>query len=239
MFCWNLTWRILSITLLAYWVKHFGSIIFWIWNISAGIPSSPLALFLVMLPKAHLTSHSRMSGSKWVITPSLLSGSWRSFLYSSSVYSCHLFLVYFAYVKSIPLLPFIVPILAWNFPLVYLIFLKKCLFFSILLFSSIYLHWSLRRAFLSLLALLWNSTFGWIYLSFSPLPLVSLFSAICKTPSDNCFAFLHFSFLGMVLITASCTMSRTSIHSSSGTLSDLILWIYLSLPPYNRKGFDL
>ena len=29
-----------------------------------GIPSPPLALFVVMLPKAHLTSHSRMSGSR-------------------------------------------------------------------------------------------------------------------------------------------------------------------------------
>ena len=36
-----------------------------IWNSSTGIPSSPLALFVVMLPKAHLTSHSRMSGSRW------------------------------------------------------------------------------------------------------------------------------------------------------------------------------
>ena len=63
---------------------------FRIWNSSTGIPSPPLALFIVMLPKAHLTSHSRMSGSRWVITPSWLSGSWRSFLYSSSVYSCHL-----------------------------------------------------------------------------------------------------------------------------------------------------
>ena len=43
----------------------------------------------------------------------------------------------------------------------------------------------------------------------------------------------------MVLIMASCTMSRTSIHSSSGTLSDLILWIYLSLPLYIHKGFNL
>ena len=33
------------------------------WN-STGIPSPPLALFVVMLPKAHLTSHSRMSGSR-------------------------------------------------------------------------------------------------------------------------------------------------------------------------------
>ena len=52
---------------------------FRIWNISTAIPSPPLALFVVMLPKAHLTSHSRMSGSRSVITPSWLSGSWRSF----------------------------------------------------------------------------------------------------------------------------------------------------------------
>ena len=63
---------------------------FRIWDSSIGIPSPPLALFIVMLPKAHLTSHSRMSGSRWVITPSWLSGSWRSFLYGSSVYACRL-----------------------------------------------------------------------------------------------------------------------------------------------------
>ena len=45
-----------------------------------GIPSPPLALFVVMFSKARLTSHSRMSGSRWVITPLWLSGSWRSFL---------------------------------------------------------------------------------------------------------------------------------------------------------------
>ena len=49
-----------------------------------------------------------------------------------------------------------------------------------------------------------------------------LFSAICKASSDNQFDFLHFFFLGMILITASCTVLQTSVHSSSGTLSDLI-----------------
>ena len=72
---------------------------FRIWKSSTGIPSPPLALFVVMLSKAPLTSHSRMSGSGWVITPSWLSGSWRSFLYSSSVYSCHLFLTSSASVR--------------------------------------------------------------------------------------------------------------------------------------------
>ena len=53
---------------------------FRIWNSSTGIPSPPLALFVVMLPKAHLGSYSRISDSRWVITPSWLSKSWRSFL---------------------------------------------------------------------------------------------------------------------------------------------------------------
>ena len=61
---------------------------FRIWSSWTGILSLPLALFIVMLSKAHLTSHSRMSGSRSVITPSWLSGLWRSFFYSSSVYSC-------------------------------------------------------------------------------------------------------------------------------------------------------
>ena len=88
-----------------------------------------------MLLKAHLTLHSRMSGSRWVITPSWFSGSWRSFLHSSSVYCCHLFLIASASVRSIPFLSFIVPIFAWNVPLVSLIFLKRSLVFPILLFS--------------------------------------------------------------------------------------------------------
>ena len=88
---------------------------FRIWNSSTGSPSPPLALFIVMLSKAHLTSHSRMSGSTWVITPSWLSGSWRSFLYSSSVHSCHLFLIPSASVRSAPFLSFIEPHLLTSF----------------------------------------------------------------------------------------------------------------------------
>ena len=38
---------------------------FRIWNSSTGIPSPALALFIVMLPKAHLTSHARISGFRW------------------------------------------------------------------------------------------------------------------------------------------------------------------------------
>ena len=128
-YCWNLTGRILSITLLAcemsmqldsnlnilwhclfmgleskeffyscghrwvfqicWYTEHstFTASSFRIWKSSAGIPSLPLVFFIVMLPKAQLTFQSKMSCSRWVITPSWLSGSFRYFVYSSSVYS--------------------------------------------------------------------------------------------------------------------------------------------------------
>ena len=152
----------------------FRALSFRIWNSSTEIPSPPLALLVVMLPKAHMTSHSRMSGSRWVITPLWLSWSWRSFLYSSSVYCCHLFLIAYASVRSRPFLSFIMPIFAWNVPLVSLIFMKRSLVFPILLFSSISLYWSLRK--LSYLSLLFFGTLhshGYIF----PYLFAALFSS--------------------------------------------------------------
>ena len=87
--CWHIKCRI------------FTASSFRIWKSSTGISSSPLALFVVMFSKVHLTSHSRMSDSRWVIILSWSSGSWRYFLYSSSVYSCYLFLISSASVRSI------------------------------------------------------------------------------------------------------------------------------------------
>ena len=140
----------------------------------------------------------------------------------SSVYSCLLFWISSASVRSIPFLSSLVPILAWNVPLVSLIFWKRSLVFPILLFSSISLHWSLRKASLSLLAILWNPAFKLVCLSYSPLLFMSLlFTAICKASSDRHFAFLHFFFLGMVLNPFSCTMSRTSIRHSVYQISCL------------------
>ena len=173
-----------------------------------------------MLPKAHLTSHSRMSGSRWVITPLCLSWSWRSFLYSS-VYSCHLLISYasvFFHATSV---------LYWahlcmNCSLGITNFLEEISSFS---HSVVFLYFFAliaEEGFLSLLIILWNSVLKCVYISFFPLPLASLFySAILKASSDNSFAFLHFFFLGMVLLPVSCTMPWTSVHSSSGTLSDL------------------
>ena len=133
------------------------------------------------------------------------------FLYSS-LFSCHLFLVSSVFVRSMPFLSFIVPIFAWYIPLVSLIFLKG----SRLSHSIVFLHFFafiMEVGFLSLLPILWNLAFRWVYLSFSPLPFTSLlFPAICKASSGHNYSFLHFFFLGMV---------------------------YLSLPLYNSKGSDL
>ena len=85
--CWvfQICWHIKGST--------FTASSFRIWNSSTGIQSPPLALLIIMLAQAYVTSHFRMSGSRWVNTPSWLSGLWRSCLYSSSVYSCHLSLI--------------------------------------------------------------------------------------------------------------------------------------------------
>ena len=178
---------------------------FRIWNSSTRIPSHPLALSIVMLCKAHLTSHSRMSGSRWVITPSWLSGSWRSFLYSS-VYSCRLFSMSSASVRSIPFLSFIEPIFAWNVPLVSLNFLEQI---SSLSHSVVFLYFFAlitEEGFLNspCYSLELCIQMGVSFLSSFFFFFTFLFTAICKASSDSHFAFLHFFSMGMVLIAVSC-----------------------------------
>ena len=167
-----------------------------------------------MLPKTHLTSHSRMSGSSPLITPSWLSGSWRSLLYSYSVYSCHLFLISSSSVRSVPFLSFIVPIFAWSVPLV----------FPILLFSFISLHWPLRKAYLSCYYLEFCIQMGISFL-FS-LPFTSLlFTAICKASTDNHFAFcISFSWGWSWSLPLVQYPELPSIILQALCLSDLIPW---------------
>ena len=106
-----------------------------------------------------------------------------------------------------------------NVPLVSLIFLKRSLVFPILLFSYISFHCCLRKAFLSLFAILWNCiqigmsflfSFASNFSSFLNHKSVLLRQPVCLS---------HLFFLGMVLITVCCTVLPTSGHSSSGTLS--------------------
>ena len=103
-------------------------------------------------------------------------------------------------------------IFAWNVPLVSLIFLKRSLVFPILLSSSISLHWSLRKDFFTspCYSVELCIQMGISFL-FSFAFHFSSFLSCCEASSDNHFVFLHFFFLGMVLIPASRTMSWTSI----------------------------
>ena len=111
--CWHIVW------------STFTAASFRILDSSARYPLLPLALFIIILSKACLTSHSRMSGSRWVTTPLWLSGSLRLFLYSSYMYSWDLFLIPSASVRLLLYLSFIVPILAWNVPLISPSFLEE------------------------------------------------------------------------------------------------------------------
>ena len=148
--------------------------------------------------------------------------SWKSFLCSSSLYSCHLFLI-----ASIFLF------VCFLFPVLYYACLcVKCslgissslekisgLSHSNVFFYFFFFHCPLKKTLLSLLAILWNCAYRWVCVSFSPLPFTSLFSATCKASTDNHFAFLQFFFLQIVLVTISCTMLWTSAFSSLGILS--------------------
>ena len=129
------------------------------------------------------------------------------FFYSSSVYSCHIFLISSASVRSIPFLSYVVPIFAWNVPLASLISLKRSLDFYILLISSISLHWSLRKAFFLLfLSLLFFGSLhsdGYIFPAFLYLSLL-FFSQLLEALelSQQCkdfFGIILLQFFGCLL----------------------------------------
>ena len=122
----------------------------------------------------------------------------------------HIFLISSASIRSLIFLSFIVPIFAWNVPLVYN-FPEEISSLSHSIVFLYILHYSLKKAFLSLLAVLWNSEFSWLYPSLPSLPSTSLlFSAICKASSGNHFALFQFFSLGMVLVATSYTKLWTS-----------------------------
>ena len=142
------------------------------------------------------------------------------FLHSSSVYSCHLFLIFSASVGlciisvlycahlcmkcSLGISNFLEEISSLSHSIVFL-------YFFVLITEEGFLNspcYSLELRIQIGISFLFSFVFASL-----------LFTAICKASSGSHFAFLHFFSIGMVLIPVSCTMSRTSIHSSSGTLS--------------------
>ena len=178
-----------------------------------------------------------MSGSRWVTTPSWIYGSLRHVLYSSSVHSCHLFLISSASVRSLQFLSFIVPIVAWNFPLVSLIFLKRSLVFPFYCFSLLLCAVHLRG--LSYLSLQFFGTLHSDGYIFPFLLCVSLlfFSQLFVRPPQAAVLPLFISLScgwSWSLLPVQCR-EPPSIVLQIHCLSDLIPWIYLSLPLYNHK----
>ena len=119
--------------------------------------------------------------------------------------------------------------------------MKRSLVFPILLFSSISLHWSVRKAFLSLLAFLWSSAFRWVYFSFLISFLLLFFSQLfVRPPQTTILPFCIYFSLGWSWSPPPITVSQTSVHSSSGTLlirsNPLNILVTLL---YNHERFDV
>ena len=181
-----------------------------------------------------------MSGSKWVTTRLCLSRSLWPFLYSFSVYSCHL-LISSAIVQSLLFLSFIMPILAENVLLISPIFLKRSLVFPILLFSSISLHISFKKS--SYISLIFSEILHSVGRIFLFLPCLSLlfFSQLFVKPPQtttlsSCISFSLGWFWSLPPIQC---YEPLSIVLQALCLPDLIPWIYLLPPLYNNEGFDL
>ena len=204
--CWvfQICWHIVCST--------FTASSFRIWKCSTGIPSPPLALFIVMLSKANLASHSRMSGSRWVITPSWLSVSWRCYL---------LLLLFFVQFFCVFMPPFLnifcfclvhtISVLYWahlcmKCSLGTSNFLKRSLVFPILLLFFGTLH---SDAYI----------FAFLLCFFTCL----LTTPICEASPERHCTFLYFFSMGMVLIPVSCTISEPPVIVHQALcLSDLV-----------------
>ena len=155
-------------------------------------------------------------------------------------YSCHLFLISSASVRSLPFLSFIMPILAQNISLIPSIFLRRSLLFPILLFSPVSLHCSLKKA--SDLSWLLSGTLhsvGYIFPLLSCFLLLFFPQLFVRPPQITTLPSWHFFFFRMILVTASYTVLWIYIVLWALCLSDVIPSVYSSLPLYNHKGFDL
>ena len=87
-----------------------------IWNSSAEIPSALWALFVAILPKGLFTSDSKMSGSSLVDHIIVVIWVINTFMYSSCVYPCHLFLISSAFFQFLP------PFLSLSYPFLHEMF---------------------------------------------------------------------------------------------------------------------
>ena len=131
-------------------------------------------------------------------------------------------------------LSFIEPIFAWNVPL----YLQFSWEISSLFYPIIFLYvstCSLKKAFLFLLAILWNSghSVGYIF-PFLFFLLLPFFSQLFVTPPQKSLCLLEFLFLWMVW---SQCYKLPSIVLQALHLPDLIPLICLSFPLYKESCY--
>ena len=157
----------------------------------------------------------------------------RPFFFSSSVCSCPLFLISSACVRSLPFLFFIMPIFPWNVPLVSPVSLKRSLVFH----SSVFLCF-FAKLFLPHYSGILHSN-GCIFLFL--LCLLLFFSQLFVKPPQttilpSCISF----YLGWFWSSPPIQYYEPlSIVLQALCLPNRIPWIYLSLPLYNCKRFEL
>ena len=142
------------------------------------------------------------------------------------MYSCHLFLVSSASIRCIQFLSFIVPFFLWNIPFVSSFLEEITSLSQSVVFLYFFVLITEEDFLISLLFFGTLNSKGYIFsflLCLSLLFFHNYLYGLLRQPFCL-FEFLFVFFWGegvgeMVLITASCTVSQTSIHSSSATLS--------------------
>ena len=120
-------------------------------------------------------------------------------------------------------------------------FIKTSLVFPVLLFYSIFLHCSFKKAFWSLLAIVWNCAFRWVYLCLSPLPFASLLcSLICKASTGNHFtSSISFSWRWFWSLPPVQCYKSLSIVLQALYPPNPIPWVYSSSPLSKYRGISL
>ena len=152
--------------------------------------------------------------------------------YGSFVFSCHLFLMSSTSISSIPFLLFFVPIFAWDFPLVSLIFLKRSPFYCFPLFLCID-HWG-RLSYLYLLFFGTLHSNGCIFPFLLCLSLLFFSQLFVRPPQTTILPFCtSFSWGWSSSLPPVQCQEPQSIVLQAPSQSDLIPWICFSLPLYN------
>ena len=152
--------------------------------------------------------------------------------------SCHLFLISSASVRSLPFLSFIMPISAWNVPLILPIFLE----ISSLSHSIVFLYFfALFTEGGVPISPCYASELCIVRVSFPFLLLLVFFSQLFVRPPQAAILppCISFSLGWFWSVPHAQCYEFLSIVLQALCLSDLIPWIYLSPPLYNHKGFDL